>query len=165
MKGKSTRSFQVVMHLKYPVWSWSPREKIKQMSGLFQQDSLHNHPASEVLWASHPGKGADWPIWAVCCPSSSFTGGDQWTWGDDGLSTPLWGLSSTCPSFTCVTLDWIPTHHTGEKNQLLKRPLFKEKSESVRNFLFSLESLFQQTFPFFYYSSLPFFFFSPKEYI
>lgn len=59
MKEKSTWSFQVVTHLKYPGWSWSPREKIKQMSGLFWQDALHNHLPSKVLYAQHPGKGPD----------------------------------------------------------------------------------------------------------
>lgn len=59
MKEKSTWSFHVVIHLKYPVWCWSPREKIKQMSGLFQQDALLNHPPSKVFYAQHPGKGTD----------------------------------------------------------------------------------------------------------
>lgn len=43
MKEKSTWSFQVVIHLKYPVCIWRPREKMKQMSGLFQHDALLNH--------------------------------------------------------------------------------------------------------------------------
>lgn len=59
MKEKSTWSFQVVIHLKYPVWSWSLREKIKQMSGLFQQDALLNHLPSKVFYAQHPEKGTD----------------------------------------------------------------------------------------------------------
>lgn len=59
MKEKSTWRFHVVIHLKYSVWCWSPREKIKQMSGLFRQDALLNHLPSEVFYAQHPGKGTD----------------------------------------------------------------------------------------------------------
>lgn len=57
MKEKSTWSFQVVIRLEYPVRSWSPREKIKQMSGLFPQDVLLGHSPSKVPHAQHPGKG------------------------------------------------------------------------------------------------------------
>lgn len=56
MKEKSAWSFHVVIHLKYPVWHWSPREKIKQMSGLFQQDALLNHLPSKVCMPGIPGR-------------------------------------------------------------------------------------------------------------
>lgn len=56
MKEKSTWSFQVVIHLQYSVWSWSPWEKTKQMSGLFLQDASLNYSPSKGSYAQNPGR-------------------------------------------------------------------------------------------------------------
>lgn len=98
MKEKSTWSFQVVIHLKYPVWSWSLREKIKQMSDLFRQDTraLTNSFDPSVALGDTMG-------WFLQLLASQVVTNELGE--DDDFSLLLWDLSFICPSLTWVTLD------------------------------------------------------------
>lgn len=158
MKGKSTWSFHVVAHLKYPVWSWSLRKKIKQMSGSCRR--VH-------WWTAFPPK--------CCMPgvlgraptnsfdpsaalrdtmgwfskySMSFTGGDRWTWGD-------YGLCDSCGAFLFAALlsrgspcTEIPPHLPTQCQDTasLIDPLKSKKMKWARTFCFSLDALFPPSF-------------------